>query len=218
MLNKYWNFFIWEMKILHYDMAISLMLFSFNLCTVVILPFLLSQYDLAKYGLSLILFINILSIILAAPIYLMRDNDDGCLEQMIIGIETSNIIIVKFFALVVLAIIISLLLSPVIMLLYSIDLKAIIIFLFSEILAIIFASSLAINSAIIKLYFANNNEYVSLLSLPMVIPILILSSMAISTASFMMILMMVGINLVFVPLVILFNSYLLKNLYRLSVG
>ena len=205
----------WQFKIHHQAQGLSFLLLMFQLMAVFMLPFIIGNANIAIKGSQLFILIIVLSSIIIMPLYLYSDHHDGSLAQLLTIHSALEILLSKICALYFINIIITLIVLPITTLLYDLDFARMSCLLLSAILTMVFAYVVALTSAIVKLYFANNNEYISLIMLPIMVPVLICSSLAIETASWFYFILLLAINLVVVPIIVTLNNYLLKNLYNI---
>lgn len=213
LMTKNLDFLLFEIKILHQVRAISILLFSFQTISMLTLPFLLDSKDIEFYAPQILVFCIALSIIITSSNNLSADKLDGSLVQKLLIFEYFDIVIVKQLSMFLLSALISLMISIMIWLLYSLSFLQFFFFLAASLLVLIISCSLAFCSSVIKLYFDNNTEYLSMIMMPLLIPFFICASIAITSCNYFYLLLMLGMNLILAPIISLMSIYLMRDIY-----
>ncbi len=204
------------MKILYKARGIFTLLFSFQAISMLTLPFLLDSKDIEFYAPQILLFCITLSNIIANSNNLLDDNKDGSLVQKLLLYDYMDIVIAKQSAIFLASSIITLIVSIMALFFYSLNLIEFLFFLSSTILILFVASALAFCSSVIKLYFDNNTEYLSMIMMPLLIPFFICSSLSITSCNYCYLLLMLGMNLILIPIISFMSGHLLRGVYSFS--
>ena len=163
---------------------------------------------------ALCLFGAVLAII-TIPHYLIKiDLSDGSLETLLSIMEPWQIICAKYFALVInigLSISISLVFSIIFLDLFldcAVFLAVAIILVLLQFVAFILFGN------IIQGFFKANTSMIIILILPMIIPTIIISAMALESYNIELLMILIGVNMILIPVIGWMSSYLLSNIYN----
>jgi heme exporter protein B len=144
------------------------------------------------------------------------DIEDGSLETSLTSIEPIKIIFAKYIALCTGTIGSFVLILPVIIILYNIDIKEFTILSIAGILLITLSAALAVLIATIQGYFRTNTNFLSILIMPSIIPSIIMTGLLIQNPDDLHLAsIMFGINLLIIPIALYLSSYLLENIYNI---
>ena len=208
---KILDFLLFEIKILHKVRAVSVLLFSFQMISVLTLPFLLDSQDISIYAPQILVFCMAQSVILANSHNFLADKTDGTLVQKFLIFDYLYIVIVKQLSIFIISILINCLISVMVWILYSINFIQFLFFFATNFLVLLVSSALSSCSSIIKLYFDNNSEYLSMVMMPILIPFFICGSTAITSCNPFYILLLLGMNLILVPIITFLGVYLIRG-------
>ncbi|NRB10582.1 MAG: heme exporter protein CcmB [Rickettsiaceae bacterium] len=145
---------------------------------------------------------------------LKSDIEDGNLELLLQITTPSKIIITKYLALALSGLFGFLLNIPLIYFIYNIEVKILTLIFICGILLILTSSALISLIAAIQGYFRSNTNFLAILIMPLIIPNIVLTGIILqNNAMESLLLVMLGINMVIVPVTIFLSSYLIKNIY-----
>ena len=201
---------LFELKLFLKVRILFVSLLAIQILGVIITPFLLDE-AVSLYGTHVVSLLLSMGVLLTYSNNLTQDQKDGSLSQRFLIFSPLEIILAKYIAIFILMCLTILILSFAILLLYSVEINMILYFFLSNILMTMITISIAICSSVIKLYFANQNEYLSVIMMPILIPVLILLGLAISLKNYFFLALILGVSLVVVPITIFLSSYLLKK-------
>lgn len=162
----------------------------------------------------LMCFWGIIFTALIIPHYLIKiDLQDGILETLLCAVSPVKILLAKYLALTI-SIIISTIISMIfISLFFALSSSEIIYLLLLMLLTIFQISAFVILGNIVHAYFRRNTNLLIALILPLIIPTLIIGATALETLNFDFIMILLGVDIVIVPIIFFLSSYLLANLY-----
>lgn len=148
------------------------------------------------------------------------DMEDGTLELLKTCLNTYIIVTAKYLAFV-LSIIISFVISiPIIYILFNLKLLLLIMITLCGIILILLSGALILLIASMQSYFRVNTNFFTLILLPLVIPSIILSGMVLCQAlddyiNYNLIYMLLGIDIVIIPVSLYLSNYLIDNIYNI---
>jgi heme exporter protein B len=152
---------------------------------------------------------------ISLPSYIIKqDLTDGSLENMIVSLEISTILMIKYFALLTSISLGFLITMPIITLFYGFNIHETLYISTLSLLIIIQGSALVLLANIVHAYFRKNTNLILSLIIPILIPSIIISSMAIMNNKPDFLYIILGIDLIMVPIMLAFSNYLLKNIYN----
>jgi heme exporter protein B len=188
-----------------YMMLLSLILFS------IIVP-----ADILNMEIKLLIcFSGLIFTSMIVPPYLIKsDLNDGFLETILTIYSPSQIVIAKYLALVLNLILSCLIILPIIILIFQIPYFELIYLYTLMALTIMQLSIMLVFVNILHAYFKRNTNLLISLILPLILPSLMIASMALSSLKIDFLMILLGIDLIFVPLTFCLSSYLLKNLFN----
>lgn len=189
-----------------YMMLLSLLLFSLTI----------PKEILSLQIKMLICFAGLIFTSMIIPPYQVKsDLQDGFLETILTIANPSVIIMAKYLAIVLNMILSSIIIMPVIMLIFQIP-KTELIYLYSlMMLTIMQISIILVFVNILHAYFKRNTNLLISLILPFILPTIMISSLAISSMNKDFLMILLGIDLIFIPITFYLSSYLLKNLFNI---
>lgn len=144
------------------------------------------------------------------------DIEDGTLEVLLASRSPTKIVFAKYFALCICCCLSFALTTPLIYIVYNIQILTFALVLVSAYMLLFLSAALIILIAAIQGYFRANTNFLSLLIMPLIIPSIILSGILIqNTEDIHLIFIMIGINLVVIPPALYLSGYLIKNIYNI---
>ncbi|MCC8417339.1 MAG: heme exporter protein CcmB [Rickettsia endosymbiont of Bryobia graminum] len=206
----------WEYLIQNRINNLTKYLFIFFLFCLISTALINNQENIQKFGIIFSVIFLPIALISFSQIIFKNDIEDGNLELLLSNFTENEIIISKFLAILLIAISSVMFNMPIIYILF--DIKAEIIFLIAVtvILLLILASALLILIGSIQSYFRSNTNLLSILIMPILIPSIIFTGLIIQNhGNTNYIFVMVGINIIFLPIILYLSSYLIKNIYNI---
>ena len=148
--------------------------------------------------------------------FIKSDIEDGSLESSLASTEAYKIILSKYIALCICALISFVFIVPIIFVLYSIEIKQLFAVTLSGIILITLSAALSLLTSSVQGYFRTNTNFLSVLIMPLITPNIIMSGLFVQTPEDLyFITIMLGVNLVIVPPSIYLSSYLVENIYNI---
>lgn len=175
-----------------------------------------SQEKIQLIGLGFSVIIIPLIFINLSQLLINQDINDGSLELLLTTSSASEIILAKFLA-VTISILVSFLLNlPLIYIIYNLAFDQLILVFYLAFILITLSSALTMLIAAIQGYFRSNTNILSLLIMPIIVPNIIIAGIILEGLEFNYLsLIMVGINLIIIPICLALASYLLANIYNI---
>jgi len=175
-----------------------------------------SHENIQKFG----IIFSVISIPLAfisLPTNIIKpDIEDGSLELMLLLASSSQIAIGKFSALVIASLTSFLVTMPIIYFVFNIPFLVMINIIICGILMTKLAAALIVLIASVQGYFRSNTNFLSVLIMPLIIPTIILSGILLQNPeNLSLIWIMLGINLVVIPVSLYLSGYLIENIYNI---
>lgn len=138
----------------------------------------------------------------------------GNLENLLIITSSFKLIIAKFSAWKVTMLAVNLIVIFFTIILFHLSYEnAVLIFTLMEFVSIA-SIALTMLSSSILIYFDNKNNFLSILVIPFIIPLLILSGIILNQQNLSFITYLIGIDLILVPVCIYLCSFLVKEIYN----
>lgn len=180
----------------------------------IVFSMVLPEEFLTQHVKMLMCFFGVIFASLTVPHYLVKiDLQDGSLETLISTISSRKIFLAKYLALTA-SLMISILLAMIFISIFFAFSIAEMVYLLSLICVTIFQISAFIMLAnIVHAYFRRNTNMLIALIIPLVIPTVILGGAGIETLNFDFIMILLGIDMIIVPIIFFLSSYLLKHLF-----
>lgn len=212
MLNLIYQEALLQNKIHHISKHFFLFLLFGLISTVIIAPL----QNMTEFGLMLS--------VIYIPMFLLGNNhflfkyeiQNGNLELLLTTHNTIIIIVAKFCALSLSLLMSLMCILPFIAILFSTSLILTMNFIYTAILILLMSNGLAIMMAAIQIYFQRNNNFLSVMIMPFMLPNIILAGMLISNPeNITIIFMMLGVNLIIIPISLYCSGYLINNIYNI---
>ena len=163
----------------------------------------------------LICFSSLIFTFMITPPYLVKsDLNDGFLETSLSIFSPLQIILAKYLSLVLNLMISIFVILPIIMLVFNIALEPLIYLYSLMILTIFQIAGIIVFINILHAYFKKNTNLLISLILPIILPTIIISSIALSSLKIDFLMILLGLDLIMIPLIFCLSHYLLKNLYN----
>jgi heme exporter protein B len=214
--SKTISLLLFELKIQNRINNLIKYLVVFFLFAIVAITLLNKQEDVGEFGIIFSLIYYPLSLMGLASAIFKPDLDDGYLENLLVVFSPLQIILAKFGAFTICGIISLIINIPIIILIFNIFDLTLIMHLATCLLCLLFlSSSLLLLVGASLCYFRSNGNFISLIILPLLLPSIMISGLALQeTSAIYLIYILLGINLIILPISLIFSSYLLKNIYN----
>jgi heme exporter protein B len=207
---------LWEFTLQNNINSLIKYFFSFLFfcnCSIVLIS---SYQDIQKIGLLFAIVTLPLSLLGASNLIFKQDIEDGYLENLLSNFSSFQIVLAKFFSLLVSGITGVVLNIPIIFLMFSLSFSKVTSITYTLILLLITSCSLIMVISSIQGYFRSNTSFLSILITPLLIPSIILAGLILQTSDDSSLLfIMIGINLIILPISLFLSSYLIKNIYNI---
>lgn len=212
MKNLMCHEFLVQNKI-HQLIKYSLLFFGFCLISASVIN---SPEEIQKFGtLFSVIYIPIGFFNLAPSIF-KSDVEDGSLECLLIATSSIKIILCKFLVLSLSVSTSFVIISPLIMVFFHLDIFALALLICNAALLLLLSAALTVLIASIQAYFKSNTNFLTILIMPFIIPSIILSGIFIQSMNETYLLaMLAGINLLLIPPSLYLSSYLVDNIYNI---
>ncbi|HJD59393.1 MAG TPA: heme exporter protein CcmB [Rickettsia endosymbiont of Omalisus fontisbellaquei] len=175
-----------------------------------------SEKDITKFGLIFSVICLLISLIGFSSVIFKSDLEDGSLELLLSIVSHEKIILAKFFAIFISSTVGLVFVLPIIYVFFDQTLLEIIFFFISVWMILVLSSSLVVLSGSVQCYFKKNANFVGTFIMPLLIPNIIMTGLILQDNNLRLIFIMIGINLVFLPVSFFLSSYLIKNIYNIT--
>lgn len=214
-MQKLINLILWELKIQHKVNNLTKYLFIFCLFSALSTAMLNKHEDINKFGALFSIIYIPLSFTAFANILFKQDIEDGSLESLLSNFSASQIVIAKMISVFLCAFIGCVMNLPIIYIIFDLTLDFVINLAILLTLLLLLTSSLIVLIGAIQGYFRSNTNFISVLIMPLIIPAITISGLALQDAThYYLTFIMIGINLILLPCSILLSSYLIQNIYN----
>ncbi|MCP5369623.1 MAG: hypothetical protein H6909_02925 [Rickettsiaceae bacterium] len=212
MLNLILQEIIIHNKIYHITKHFLLFLLFALISTAIISP----PQNVTEFGLMLSIIYIPLFLLSNNHFLLKYETHNGDLELLLTTHHALTIIIAKFCALSFSLLISLIYLLPFIIIFFTPSFLLTINFICAAILILLMSNALTIMIAAIQSYFQRNNNFLSALIMPFMLPNIILAGILINVPTqTTLIFMMIGVNLVIIPVSLYCAQYLINNIYNI---
>lgn len=188
----------------------------FFLFCIVSITLINSYEDIKKFGLIFSVICLLIPLISFSSSIFKSDLEDGSLELLLSAVSHNKIVLAKFFAMSINSTIGIISTLPIIYIFFSQTLTEIAFFLISVWLLLILTSSLVVLAGSMQSYFRTNANLIGTFIMPLLIPNIVITGMVLQNNNLRLIFIMIGINLVFLPISFFLSSYLIRNIYNLT--
>ncbi|HJD57406.1 MAG TPA: heme exporter protein CcmB [Rickettsia endosymbiont of Sericostoma sp.] len=206
----------WEYLIQNRINNLSKYLFIFFLFCIFSTALINDQTDIKKFGIIFSVIVLPIALIGFSSLIFQQDVEDGSLELLLSSFNESEIIAAKLITIIVSSLTSALLNMPIIYIIFDLDMLTVSYLLINLILLLILSSSLLVLIGAVQSYFRSNTNLLAILIMPLLIPNIILSGLVLQNFdNINLIFVMIGINMVLVPIIFYLSSYLIKNIYNI---
>ncbi|ADE29781.1 heme exporter protein CcmB [Rickettsia prowazekii] len=175
-----------------------------------------SEKDINKFGLIFSVICLLISLISFSTIIFKSDVEDGSLELLLSIVSCEKIIFAKFVAIFICTTVGLIFVLPVIYVFFDQILLEIALFFISVWMIFVLSSSLVVLSGSVQCYFKKNTNFVGTFIMPLLIPNIIMTGLILQDNNLQLIFIMIGINLIFLPVSFCLSAYLIKNIYNIT--
>ena len=162
----------------------------------------------------LIIFGSVMSAI-TIPSYLVKSEvQDGALENLFVFLKPPTILMAKYCGMLLSVGFGILCTLPIIAVFYHLQIDHIILLIAIIILILLQIIAIVLLGNIIHAYFRQNTNLILTIILPLIIPSLIITSMAVSTFKIDFVFILLGMDMIFIPIILMLSNYLLASLYE----
>lgn len=206
----------WEYLIQNRINNLSKYLFIFFLFCIFSTALINDQTDIKKFGIIFSVIVLPIALIGFSSLIFQQDVEDGSLELLLSSFNESEIIAAKLITIIVSSLTSALLNMPIIYIIFDLDMLTVSYLLINLILLLILSSSLLVLIGAVQSYFRSNTNLLAILIMPLLIPKIILSGLVLQNFdNINLIFVMIGINMILVPIIFYLSSYLIKNIYNI---
>lgn len=206
----------WEYLIQNRINNLSKYLFIFFLFCIFSTALINDQTDIKKFGIIFSVIVLPIALIGFSSLIFQQDVEDGSLELLLSSFNESEIIAAKLITIIVSSLTSALLNMPIIYIIFDLDMLTVSYLLINLILLLILSSSLLVLIGAVQSYFRSNTNLLAILIMPLLIPNIILSGLVLQNFdNINLIFVMIGINMILVPIIFYLSSYLIKNIYNI---
>lgn len=204
--------FVIQNKIYHLS-KYFVIFFLFSLTSITIVN---SYEKISTFGAVLSIVLIPLALIGLSSNFLRPELENGELEMMLTSFAPLKITLAKYVALFLCTMIGFMLNLPIIYLLFDFVLNKLLLIAVCGVFLAASSCAIILLLATVQCYFRNNTNFLATLLLPLIIPTIILSGIALQDSSEVSILLiLLGVNLILVPTAIYLSSYLIANIYNI---
>lgn len=162
----------------------------------------------------LIVFGSVMSAITIPTHLLKSEMQDGSLENLFVFLKPSTIIMAKYCSLIIVIGAGILCTLPIIAIFYHLQIDHILFLVAIMIIILIQIIAIMLLGNIIHAYFRQNTNLILAIIIPLIIPSLIIASMAISTLKLDFLFILLGMDMIFIPIILVLSNYLLASIYE----
>ncbi|MCC8399921.1 MAG: heme exporter protein CcmB [Rickettsia endosymbiont of Culicoides impunctatus] len=206
----------WEYLIQNRINNLSKYLFIFFLFCIFSTALINDQTDIKKFGIIFSIIVLPIALIGFSSLIFQQDVEDGSLELLLSSFNESEIIAAKLITIIFSSLTSALLNMPIIYIIFDLDMLIVSYLLINLTLLLILSSSLLVLIGAVQSYFRSNTNLLAILIMPLLIPNIILSGLVLQNFdNINLIFVMIGINMLLVPIIFYLSSYLIKNIYNI---
>ena len=181
----------------------------------IILSIMLSTEPSSSYTkMILIIFGSIISTVTIPSHLVKAEMQDGSLENMLAISRSSCIIIAKYCSMVISVSAGILCTLPIIMLFHGLQTSHMLFLLVIIMLILVQVIAIVLLGNVIHAYFRQNTNLILAIIIPLIIPSLIIASMGVSSFKIDFVFILLGMDMIFVPVILVLSSYLCSSLYE----
>lgn len=214
-LNKISALIKWELLLQSKVNNLGKYFIAFCLFCCLTMLFSIDQADIPKFGVVFFTTCLPISMLGFVNIIIKNDVEDGVLELYLTAFSPLQIVLAKFisiFLIVSLACVVSL---PILYIIFDLSLNMLLLLCGVSLMLLMLASAFVILMAAVQCYFRSNINFLPVLIMPLLVPATIITGIILQNHNVNLLLIMVAINLIFLPICLLLVCYLIKNIYNI---
>ncbi len=206
----------WEFTIQNKLNNLSKYLSGFFLFCTLSMSLIANHSDIEKLGMIFAVISLPLGMIGLSHFVFKQDLSDGSLESLLVNFSSLEITLAKFISILGSSLFSLIFNLPIIFILFNPSSFLLLNLTYAMVLLLMLASALLTLIASTQCYFRSNTNFLPLLTMPLLIPSIIITGIVMQDAinSTNLLLIMLGINLVILPITFILASYLIKNIYN----
>ena len=214
-MHNFWTLLKYELTICHRSYHLFRHSAYIMLLSSIILSIIIESEASSTYiKMMLIIFGSVMSAI-TIPSYLVKSEmQDGSLENLFVFLKPTTILMAKYCSMLLSAGFGILCTLPIITIFYHLQIHHIIFLTLMIIIILCQIIAIVLLCNIIHAYFRQNTNLILAIILPLITPSLIITSMAISTSKIDFVFILLGMDMIFIPIILTLSNYLLANLYE----
>ncbi len=206
----------WEYLIQNRINNLSKYLFIFFLFCIFSAALINDQADIKKFGVIFSVIVLPIALTGFSSLIFQQDVEDGSLELLLSNFNESEIIAAKLIAIIFSSLTSVLLNMPIIYIIFDLDMLTVRYLFINLTLLLILSSSLLVLIGAVQSYFRSNTNLLAILIMPLLIPNIIFSGLVLQNFdNINLIFVMIGIDMLLVPIIFYLSSYLIKNIYNI---
>lgn len=206
----------WEISLQNRVNNLTKYIFAFLFFCTCSITLINSYSDINRFGIIFTIIALPLGLLSFANLLFKNDIDDGYLENLLSNFSSSQIVIAKLSTLFICSMAGVCLNLPIIWLFFNLNFEVLITLSIILLLLLFISTSLLVLIASIQGYFRSNTNFLSILVTPLLIPSIILAGLALqSENNTHILLIMLGIDMIFIPITVLLSSSLIKDIYNI---
>lgn len=214
-MNRFWNLLKYELMICHRSYHIIRHVAYVMLFSNIIFSLIISSEDISDQMKMLLIIFGAVMATITLPSYLIKNEiQDGSLENLFVKFRPSIILLAKYCGIVMSVGIGIGITLPVIIVFYSLTFHKICYMTVVMILLIIQLLSIVLLGNIIHAYFRHNTNIILSIIMPIIIPSIIFATLALNSLKIDFILIILGIDMILIPIILMFSNYLLSHIYE----
>lgn len=206
----------WEYLVQNRANNLSKYFFIFFLFCIISTVLVNNHSDIKKFGIIFSIIFMPIALIGFAQMVFRSDLDDKSLELLLSSFNETEIITAKFLTILFCTLSSSTLNLPIIYIMFDLDVITLLHIFMTLILLLTLASGLVVLIGAIQCYFHSNTNLLAILVMPLLIPNIILTGLVLQDyENIKLIFIMMGIDMLLLPIIFYLSSYLIKNIYNI---
>ena len=214
-MNNFFHLLKYELTIYHRNYHLFRHSAYIMLLASIILSIMLSNEASNEYTkMTLVLFASVMSTVTIPNHLIKTDMQDGTLENLCAFLRPSTIIIAKYCGMIISTGFGILCTLPIIAIFYDLPIYHILYLITIITLILIQIIAIVLLGNIIHAYFKQNTNLILAIIIPLIIPSLIIASMGMSTLKWDFAFILLGMDMIFIPSILVLSRYLCAGLYE----
>jgi len=218
-MHNFWTLLKYELAICHRSYHLFRHSAYIMLLSTIILSIIIeSAYENESSGtyikIMMIIFGSVMPSITVPSHLVKSEMQDGALENLFVFLKPLTILMAKYCGILILVGSGIFGALPIITVFYNLQIEHIILLLVIIILLLVQIVAIVLLCNIIHAYFRQNTNFILTIILPLIIPSLIIATMAVKTFKIDFICILLGMDMIFIPIILMLSNYLLATLYE----